>query len=65
MQAAGHELFAAADKNADGRIDAMELHDMLAVLLGVPPTAGQVHQALADLDTDRDGVVSRDEFSAW
>src|SRR5207245_2180332 len=63
--------FAKMDRNADGRLDAKEVGQMLAILrhrFGVEPKGPEspeieqiVNRILKRLDSNRDGKISRDE----
>lgn len=61
-----HKAFGAADTDDDGRIDGLELGDVLKRAgVGMALTRGTIVRAiLKDVDTNGDGVISRQEFMA-
>ncbi|CAE7709486.1 CPK33 [Symbiodinium sp. CCMP2456] len=63
-----YHAFQIFDLNGDGHISLDELRSMLSgggPLSAVLPDGKTVEQALQDLDTSQDGVVSFDEFKAY
>lgn len=63
-RAALKEAFDKADVDESGGLDCAELAG-LAASLGSELTARQLEVAIDLLDTDRDGTVSYEEFTAW
>ncbi|MDR1536385.1 MAG: EF-hand domain-containing protein [Planctomycetota bacterium] len=72
------ELFAKADSNGDGKVDAAEIAAMLAQIQSSQPSDGQndgeqaptfskeeIATLFADADSDGDGYLSLDDFTAF
>jgi len=57
------EAFQRYDKSGDGTLDISELRQVLRALGSF--TNHEVELVCADLDTNKDGEVSQDEFKAW
>ena len=57
-------VFERADKDGNGRIDALELEGLLGSL-GMPADAISLQLAMAVMDEDHDGVILWAEFKAW
>ncbi|KAJ4848324.1 Polcalcin Ole e 3 [Turnera subulata] len=56
-------IFKRFDLNGDGKISATELGDCLKTLGSVTPE--EVKRMMAEIDTDGDGYISYDEFTAF
>eukprot|EP01038_Epipyxis_sp_PR26KG_P011939 gene11939-15981_t len=56
--------FAKYDENSNGEINAPELEKML-VDLGVQVTKERLAEAFATLDTNKDGIITYNEFAVW
>ena len=56
-------LFAAFDKDADGRISAAELRLCMRAALGEDVTAEDAEALVASVDADGDGLLDGDEFA--
>ncbi|CAA6653891.1 unnamed protein product [Spirodela intermedia] len=56
-------IFKRFDANGDGKISSKELEDALGSLGTASPE--DVARMMRELDTDRDGFISFDEFSAF
>jgi calmodulin len=56
--------FKLADRNQDGKLDYPEFR---AVLEGLEAGTSEreMHQGFHEVDTDRDGLISKDEFIEW
>ena len=60
-----HETFQQIDKNGDEKIDRGELTTLLKELTGSEPLKEDVDEALADMQLDDTGEVTKDEFIKW
>ena len=60
-----HETFAQIDKNGDEKIDRGELTILLKELTGSEPLKEDIDEALADMQLDDTGEVTKDEFIKW
>src|SRR3569833_436226 len=58
------KVFKSFDTDNSGYIDSQELKDVAAEL-GRPLDAGEVEECLKDLDMNKDGKISYDEFKQW
>merc|ERR1719502_1047717 len=58
-------VFERYDKDQSGHIDKEELHAMLTELSPHEVSHAEVDSALDELDVDKDGQVSKEEFSNW
>ncbi|KAL6066425.1 hypothetical protein QOT17_009613 [Balamuthia mandrillaris] len=57
-------IFSAFDTDKDGFIDQKELRE-LALQLGESATEGEINHAMAQIDLNKDGVISFEEFYTW
>lgn len=62
-QADRERVFKRFDLNGDGKISAAELADCLKALGSI--NDDEVKKMMAEIDTDGDGVISYDEFTAF
>ena len=66
LTAVSNAVFEQVDANASGSIDKGELANAMTLVAQQaevpPPSSDQVDAAFAELDTNADGVVSKDEF---
>merc|ERR1719498_772387 len=60
-----NETFLQIDKNGDEKIDRSELTALLTELTGTPPLDADIDAALDDMQIDKTGEVSKDEFIQW
>lgn len=60
-----YETFAQIDKNGDEKIDRDELNILLKELTGSEPLKEDVDGALADMQLDDTGEVTKEEFIKW
>ena len=60
-----HETFEQIDKNGDEKIDREELTILLKELTGSEPLKEDIDEALADMQLDDTGEVTKDEFIKW
>ena len=58
------KTFSSFDKNGDGTVSTREL-ERLMYAMGNPLTDDKLRLMLAELDTNQDGVVSKEEFLRW
>ncbi|XP_047958438.1 calcium-binding allergen Ole e 8-like [Salvia hispanica] len=58
------KVFARFDSNSDGKISAEELAGVLQAL-GSTASPDEVDRMMQEIDTDRDGHISLDEFAAF
>ncbi|KAG6388408.1 hypothetical protein SASPL_149833 [Salvia splendens] len=58
------KVFARFDSNSDGKISAAELSGVLEAL-GSAASPDEVDRMMQEIDTDRDGHISLDEFAAF
>ena len=58
------ETFDALDEEKNGMIEIQNVRHLLE-RMGTKPTQKQVEKYMAELDTDKSGDVSFEEFSAW
>ena len=58
------ETFDALDEEKNGMIEIQNVRHLLE-RMGTKPTQDQVEKYMAELDTDKSGDVSFEEFSAW
>ncbi len=59
------ETFAQIDQNGDEKIDRSELTALLTELTGTPPLDADIDAALDDMQIDKTGEVSKEEFIQW
>lgn len=59
-----HKAFAFFDQNKNGYIEFEELRDALSDNENVNDTEGVINAIMHDVDTDKDGRISYDEFAA-
>lgn len=57
-------MFNAIDANGDGKLDATEVRSVFASA-GVRLNQKQFKQVIKEMDSDKNGAVSFDEFSSW
>lgn len=58
------EMFRVIDKDGSGFIDSQELKEV-AKQLGTPLSDKQINEVFQEIDTDKNGKISADEFVAW
>jgi Ca2+-binding EF-hand superfamily protein len=59
-----NKVFKSFDKDNSGFIDINELKDV-SVELGRPLDAAELEECMKDLDQNKDGKISYDEFANW
>jgi len=64
LQSQVHSAFNELDSNKSGSIDREKLRNLL-LRLGDRPTEGDLADAMKDLDKNRDGQITFDEFKEW
>lgn len=58
------KIFQSFDKDSSGFIDLNELNDV-AKELGRPLDAAELNECMKDLDANKDGKISFEEFQQW